>query len=275
MELTIYKCAPDLLKANRDFLERHAFEANIMWKIANSEMSTEDGFFGASVKWEKGCYIAVQTKPFPMVNYAEGKGTYEMVECLVQHLLKKNNLPEKLNGQPSAVKAFADIANTNGSNFKESGYLYLRKCEKINDIEICDLEYQSPITIDYDFGDWLIGFIKDCNLPDDVEDASANTRKMIEDGRLTCIIKDGKPVSMAAKSRPIPSGRCIAMVYTPPHLRGNGYSLACMKHLTQEILNDGYEFAFLYADKYNPISNHVYEKIGYKKVADFMEQSRI
>jgi predicted GNAT family acetyltransferase len=46
-----------------------------------------------------------------------------------------------------------------------------------------------------------------------------------------------------------------------------------MKHATQDILAEG-SFAFLYADRDNPISNHVYEKIGYKKVGEFMEQKR-
>jgi hypothetical protein len=274
MELTIYKNAPQLLKENYDFLERHSFDANIMWKIANSEMTTEDGFFGAAVKWEDGCYIAVQTKPFPMVNYAEGEGINEMVERLVSYLIEKNNIPERINGDPKTVQVFANVANEKGYDFTESRYLYLRKCEKVNDIEICNVQYQSPITIDFDFSDWLYGFAKDCDLLHEMKDPAGAAKSLVESGRLTCVLIDGKPVSIAGKNRGIPGGRSVGEVYTPPHLRGKGYSLACMKYITQDILNEGYDFVFLYADKYNPISNHVYEKIVYKKVGELMEQKR-
>lgn len=275
MELTIYKNAPDLLKENLDFIKRHAFDANIMWKIANSERTTQDGFFGAAVTWEKGCYIAVQTKPFPLVNYAEGENIREMVKCLVDYLIEKNIIPEKLNGDPATVQAFADSANSKGYDFTESRYLYLRKCDKVNDIEICDVEYQNPITVDFDFGDWIYGFAKDYELLHEIKDPHGSAKALVESGRLTCVLKDGKPVSIASKTRGVPGGRAVSEVYTPPHLRGKGYCLACMKHITQDILDEGHDFAFLYADKYNPISNHVYEKVGYKTVGEFMEQSRI
>lgn len=91
----------------------------------------------------------------------------------------------------------------------------------------------------------------------------------------TPYLANEKVVTMAAKTRKVPGGRCVGWVYTPDNLRGNGYSIACMKYLTQEILDEGNDVAFLFADKYNPISNHIYEKLGYEKISDFMEFSKV
>jgi predicted GNAT family acetyltransferase len=61
----------------------------------------------------------------------------------------------------------------------------------------------------------------------------------------------------------------IGQVYTPPNLRGRGYSTACVWHLTRKLLNDGFKHCALYADRANPYSNRVYQKIGYKETSWF------
>lgn len=41
-----------------------------------------------------------------------------------------------------------------------------------------------------------------------------------------------------------------------------------MAALSQKLLDDGRKFCFLYTDLANPISNHVYQKMGYEPVTD-------
>jgi hypothetical protein len=60
-------------------------------------------------------------------------------------------------------------------------------------------------------------------------------------------------------------------VYTPAELRGRGYATACVATLSQQLLAEGYLFCTLFTDLSNPVSNHIYEKIGYTAVADFHE----
>lgn len=175
----------------------------------------------------------------------------------------------------NAVDMFKNIANNLGAGYKESRYLYLRECKEVSNVDIKKGEYQSSVTAEFDFTNWFVGFIKDCELDDSIDTASEKITKMIENGDLVCYIANNNIVTMAAQTRKVKGGRCVGMVYTPPENRGMGYSIACMKHLTQEILDSGNDVAFLYSDKYNPISNHVYEKLGYEKTDDFMEYSRI
>lgn len=275
MEMTIYKNADDFLIENKDVMEQHSIQANLIWVNALSKKSVEDGFFGVSIIQGESIYLAIQTTPHPMVHFSVGDDIKDMAELLAKYLSANNLLPEKINGIKKTVDIFYKVANELGADYKESRYLYLYECRNVENIFIVDGKYQSPITAEFDFGPWYIGFYKDCELDDPIDKAAEKARKMVDNGSLVCFVIDGKPVTMAAKTRQIPGGRCISAVYTPNDFRGNGYSIACMKHLTQEILDEGNDTAFLYADKYNPISNHVYEKIGYKKIGDFMEYCRI
>jgi uncharacterized protein len=79
---------------------------------------------------------------------------------------------------------------------------------------------------------------------------------------------DGSAVSMAGFSGPTPNGIRIAWVYTPPENRGKGFAGACVAALSQKLLDDGRKFCFLYTDLANPVSNHLYQTIGYKPVAE-------
>jgi predicted GNAT family acetyltransferase len=81
----------------------------------------------------------------------------------------------------------------------------------------------------------------------------------------------GKPVSLAGWGGPTPNGIRIGPVYTPPELRGHGYATAVTAELSQRQLDGGRSFCFLYTDLANPTSNAIYERIGYRRIAEAAE----
>ena len=82
---------------------------------------------------------------------------------------------------------------------------------------------------------------------------------------------DGGAVCETGYGGPTPHGIRIGPVYTPPELRGRGYASACVAGASQQLLESGYEFCFLFTDLENPTSNHIYQVIGYEGVCDFAE----
>lgn len=80
-----------------------------------------------------------------------------------------------------------------------------------------------------------------------------------------------QPVSMAASARPTQRGMAVNLVYTPPEFRRRGYASAAVAHLSQRLLDQGWQFCTLFTDLSNPTSNHIYETIGYNPVLDFSE----
>lgn len=87
---------------------------------------------------------------------------------------------------------------------------------------------------------------------------------------------DGEPVSIAGWGGRTPNGIRVGPVYTPPELRGRGYATALTADLSQRLLDGrlfegGRRFCFLYTDLANPTSNAIYERIGYRRVAESAE----
>jgi predicted GNAT family acetyltransferase len=87
---------------------------------------------------------------------------------------------------------------------------------------------------------------------------------------------DGEVVSLAGWGGPTPNGIRIGPVYTPPELRGRGYATALTAELSQRLLDGrlyegGRRFCFLYTDLANPTSNAIYERIGYRRIAEAAE----
>jgi predicted GNAT family acetyltransferase len=78
----------------------------------------------------------------------------------------------------------------------------------------------------------------------------------------------GDVVSMAAYTGPSPNGIRVNGVYTPPDRRGRGYATGCVAALSRWLLDRGRTFCFLYTDLTNPTSNAIYQRIGYRPVAD-------
>ena len=102
------------------------------------------------------------------------------------------------------------------------------------------------------------------------EESDRAARSRIETGDIY-LWEDGAPVSIAMKTRPTNHGISVSLVYTPPELRGRGYATACVGELSRTLLEAGWEFCALFADLSNAISNHVYQKIGYRPVCDYDE----
>lgn len=125
---------------------------------------------------------------------------------------------------------------------------------------------------------WHQDFRVDCGLTDRLvsyEEERKNVMENIING--TCYVYEnmhGELVSMASISRKLNQGVCVSGVYTPPSQRGHGYCTALMHHLAKAMLDSGYKYLGLFVDKENPISNHTYEKVGYRIIVDSIEYDR-
>jgi RimJ/RimL family protein N-acetyltransferase len=80
---------------------------------------------------------------------------------------------------------------------------------------------------------------------------------------------DGTPLAMAG-ALPMVAGQIrVAPVYTAAHLRGRGYAGAVTAEVSRAALTSGADEVLLFTDLANPTSNALYQRIGYRPVADF------
>lgn len=79
---------------------------------------------------------------------------------------------------------------------------------------------------------------------------------------------DGIEVSMSGFGGPTPNGIRIGPVYTPPQHRGHGYATALVAAQSSWLLEHGRRFCFVFTDLANPTSNRMYQRIGYRQIAE-------
>jgi RimJ/RimL family protein N-acetyltransferase len=77
-----------------------------------------------------------------------------------------------------------------------------------------------------------------------------------------------RPVSMAGLTRQVAGVTRIGPVYTPPELRGRGYGGAITAAVSQAALGRGAADVVLFTDLANPVSNALYQRLGYRAVED-------
>lgn len=116
---------------------------------------------------------------------------------------------------------------------------------------------------------WLDAFVAEA-LTDEVWNSEELADRWIAGRHRTLQLWDdaGTAVSMAGVGGRTPTGIRIGPVYTPPERRGAGYASNLVAAASQEQLDSGRSFLFLFTDRANPTSNHVYEAIGFEGVSD-------
>jgi len=119
--------------------------------------------------------------------------------------------------------------------------------------------------------DWVAAFRDEAMPPGAV---TVDPGRMVEpwirrDDRFAYLWEaDGRVVSLVAAGARTPNARRIGPVYTPPGERGRGYAGALTAAASQDQLDRGARFCFLLTDLANPVSNSVYQRIGYEPVSD-------
>lgn len=119
--------------------------------------------------------------------------------------------------------------------------------------------------------DWLARFRAEA-LPD--APGPATTAQSIQaakkaGGEFLLWVLNGEPVSLAAVGSPAEGVSGIGPVYTPIDKRGHGFGLAVTAAAADWAYAAGAKDVVLFADLANPVSNTIYQRIGFRPVSDF------
>ena len=83
----------------------------------------------------------------------------------------------------------------------------------------------------------------------------------------------GVPVAMAGVTREVAGVVRVLSVYTPPAYRRRGYGGAVTTAVSRAALTAGAVAVLLFTDLANPISNALYQRLGYRPMGDRVELS--
>lgn len=112
---------------------------------------------------------------------------------------------------------------------------------------------------------WVPRFCMDAGVDPPADVAEFVAARLV--GGNAVVWETDHPVALAQTAGATPHGVRISLVYTPAPERGRGFAKALVANLADSILREGRRWCFLYTDLSNPISNHVYERIGFRRVA--------
>ncbi len=194
------------------------------------------------------------------------------VTLLADHLLAEGASVPGVLGPKAEAKLFADYwtTKTGGScRLKMSERIYM--CENLilptkpsGQLRFATKDDEALLSI------WCVQFCIDARIEDETIYFKAQLPRKIGDQSLF-VLEHEEPLSIAALERETAHGIAISWVYTPPHLRKQGYATSCVAALAQRILDSSKKFCCLYADLANPESNSIYRKIGYHPVCDVQD----
>lgn len=114
---------------------------------------------------------------------------------------------------------------------------------------------------------WLGEFCEEAGVRPP-EDLAADADQRIAAGTLLLWEDGGAAVGLAGASPAVAGMSRIGPVYTPPALRGRGYASALTAAASARARACGAQEVLLYTDLSNPVSNSIYQRLGYVPVGD-------
>jgi GNAT superfamily N-acetyltransferase len=116
--------------------------------------------------------------------------------------------------------------------------------------------------------DWFGAFTREVNEFALNADYAAAVRERLGYQGFTVWEDGGRPVSLAGVTRRVAGMTRVGPVYTPPESRGHGYGSAVTAAASERARAAGAEEVLLFTDLANPVSNSIYQHIGYQPVED-------
>ncbi len=277
MQLTTFLSAAEFLGAVRPALEADEAANNLMLGLALAIRRAPDRFerqpyLGAVQSAGQVLAAALMTPPHNVVVYAAGEEGLPALDLLAADLaLNRWPVPGVL-GPSRAALSFAESwqART-GRGFALNMHERVYELRRVTPPPAVPGEMRLAGEADFALlSRWLLAFNREA-VPDEpvtLDEVERNVRNRLADISYF-IWQDESPVAVAGKTRPTPHGCCVGPVYTPPEFRRRGYATALTAALSQRLLDEGFQFTALFTNLANPISNSIYQKIGYRPVCDF------
>ncbi len=278
MEVKTFENAYDFLAETEEYLEYEEACNNLMLGIAYSLkdnlMKYGNKPFFAVVKHQDQIQLsACMTPPYKLVLYSSLNNCEAACDLLIKKLNRIGLHVPGIIGPNNTADAFKyeweKVHHVNVNLSMAMRVYTLTKVEKVTrpngHFRIAN-KTDAPI-----IQEWIDLFY---------EEVFTNNKNVIKNNALSSINEgnlfvwdDNGLVAMVDRRRPTRNGYVIGLAYTPENQRNKGYATANVAEICQLVLDSGKKFCSLFTDLSNPISNSIYQKIGFKPVCDYYDYS--
>ena len=278
MEFKKYSDPKEFVEENGKLILEKEWLNNLMVGNYNEAIKTgidENWLLARITNNGKTELIMLLRKPWKLLLYSPTNNkSKELYKFAAEEIYKIDTNIPGVNTEKEVAKIFAEeyckIANKKSQVHLEMRILVLEKLAepKLNN----NVTYRKAEIKDKEV---LIGFTREFHkeaLNEEIDEEILEERfyEKLEKGYYV-LEQDGKIVAQTNSSRTLEKGKVVSGVYTPKEERCKGYAHNLIYRVSKEFLDNGAEYCVLFTDDTNPISNHVYEKIGYERKVDVVE----
>ncbi len=272
MNVTFYEEPAEFRAAASEYLKEHLRETSVLAIQANKpKLEDQPYWFATITDGDEIVGVAMRTKPTPPHPAYVQKLDPAALAALQDALSERG---EKL---PGCIGHFETAKTLAGPDARLKMHSRLHICDEVvwPECPAGELRAATPGDVDL-IVDWRRQFVHDSEeqagrKPCEKRyaaffNATDMAERLARGGHWLWEV-DGQPVHYTAVNDTGLGLKRIGPVFTPAAERGQGYAAWVVATLTQDILDDG-DVATLYTDQANPVSNRVYERIGYQSVGD-------
>ena len=241
--------------------------------ITNCQRAIEDPLSDCligTVEDDQRTYLFFQyTRPYRMLIHAVNDVSAEMIQTLIDYLKTEKIEITGINTSKEIANLYLKISGIKDYQIRtKMDIMELKNGELIEQISTGKLVWATLDDLDFALSCYE-GFYEDCFHEEvDAESYRPTMSHHIENQELFFYEVNDKKVAMCAITRQLIRGVSVGMVYTLPQYRGKGYAKQMMSEVAKVVFARQNEFACLYVDQNNPISNRAYKSIGYKIIED-------
>ena len=255
--IKFYDSGSGFLAENKSILDDYPLET-VFFEV-NAKIIKQSNLNDFLVRLDGGSrfLIAVHNADYPMVIFGDNSLCAEFAKIAAERKLTFS----KVLGASDTCEAFlSEYEKSVNCTHEINHAMDMMRCDRAAAADVDGVEIPSDKDVD-EITELIIGFYAEA-LGDEAD--AERVKKDVADrlNSFAVVRLDGKIASLASTKRETDKLACIADVYTSPQYRNRGLSCKTVTYLTQRILGSG-KLAYLFVDKKNPVSNHLYTKIGY------------
>lgn len=252
-----YSNGEAFIKDNSSFLDENKYMSAFFYLDAPLLVTPNADNYALKISKENKQLLALKVEPYNIMFYGDGT----LLEEFLLYI-KDNNL--HIGGAMCPTDIGDKLIELAPSILNKQYYLQLgmdfMKTNEITEPSSPEVEHATIDDID-EIEECLTNFFIDCGLPD--RPIREKIIKNLDTFRI--IRKDNKIIALSRCGHDTEISSRISTVYTRPEYRNKGYARKVTITLKNEIIANG-QIATLHVDQANPISNHLYASLAFKKV---------
>ena len=249
---------------------KNTLQIGLCLQLASGQSHYKNPYMACVFEGDRLVAVALMTPPHSLT---VGDLDEEVAACIAKDLAASPWTTNGVNGPKESAECFAKTwTRTRGLDWHA---VFQQRLYKLTSVVVPDLVAgELALCTDEDLDRvvrWWTAFVDEVHPGGPTTGNEKRTRRLaqkIQDSELFFWKLKDEPLTLIGITGHSLHGARIGPVYTPPEMRRQGYGAAATAALSERLLEGGKDFCCLFTDLANPVSNSIYQKIGYRPVAD-------